>query len=94
MAHSCLISQPQWLIDMRKCPTISPEAISIRSRYLGSLSQSLRNRSVYRLASLLVANSNFAQQPPTTRNNMQQRLQTEADASNNVASFWPTKLRP
>ena len=25
MAHSCLISPPQWLIDMRKCPTISPD---------------------------------------------------------------------
>ena len=24
LAHSCLISQPPWLIDMRKCPTISP----------------------------------------------------------------------
>ena len=66
----------------------------IRSRYQGSLSQSLRNRSEFRHASLHVANSNFAQQLPTTRNNMQQRLQTEADASNNVGSFWPTKLRP
>ena len=25
LAPSCLISQPQWLIDMRKCPTISPD---------------------------------------------------------------------
>ena len=27
LAHSRLISPPQWLIDMRKCPTISPDEI-------------------------------------------------------------------
>ena len=26
LAHSCLISALQWLIDTRKCPTISPDA--------------------------------------------------------------------
>ena len=26
LAHSCLISPPQWLIAVRKCPTISPDA--------------------------------------------------------------------
>ena len=25
LAHSCLISPPQWLIDMRKCSSISPD---------------------------------------------------------------------
>ena len=28
LAHSCLTSPPQWLIDMRKCPTISPDVIA------------------------------------------------------------------
>ena len=28
LAPSCLTSPPQWLIDMRKCPTISPDVIA------------------------------------------------------------------
>ena len=39
--------------------------------------------------------SNFAQQLPTTRNNMQQGVQrTQHVTSNNVGSCWPTLLLP
>ena len=33
-AHSCLISPPQWLIDMRKCPTISPDDLTFETPFM------------------------------------------------------------